>query len=657
MIRVWPRAAALLLPFLTCTAALAHAALPDWLQDCLAAPTPSSASDASSYQLLDEQWVSIRPAGRITTIRRGAVRILSRAGQDHAQCSVTYLRGSSEVKDIRAWLISPDGRTERQGRAQAIDLGLAGTGTLYSDARRLSLTAEHPPVGSVFAWQFEIAEEPLLSKWEWAFDGDCPVRLSRLSISLPVGLTPHVEAFEAEGMTSSQSGSTWTWERRDVPARLIEPMMVRGWRTRSGLDIEVRGADRLTAAGRSLRDWAEVSSWLDQLASGQAEVTPAIRARAERVTAGLVDTLAQIEALARDVQRLNYVAVALGLGRGQGYRPHSATEVLATGYGDCKDKANLLCALLHARGIDAWLMPVYWGEREHVDPAWPSPAQFNHCIVAVRAPGRTRTPTEFQHPLLGSLIAFDATDALTTFGDLPQSQQGSLALLVDSHSGGLVRLPVIGPPGNQMIRRVEAALGSDGALSGHLSETSTGQMAVRERQMWRHDSASEYLRRIESWLSSNALGVRVSHLVASEDTLRGTFQLTLDFDSPAFARLLQGRLLAFRPTLTSSRIVLPAPDSARVADIALDASCVSESVFVRLPVDFLVDDLPVTVDRVSDFGQMHADWRVEGDQLRVNRRWIVSPGRIPSARHAEVRSLFEAVAATTQASVVLKRRP
>jgi transglutaminase-like putative cysteine protease len=47
--------------------------------------------------------------------------------------------------------------------------------------------------------------------------------------------------------------------------------------------------------------------------------------------------------------------------------------VLARNYGDCKDKAALMRALLKAAGIDSYAVIIYSGDRHFVRPEWPGP--------------------------------------------------------------------------------------------------------------------------------------------------------------------------------------------------------------------------------------------------------------------------------------------
>ena len=106
---------------------------------------------------------------------------------------------------------------------------------------------------------------------------------------------------------------------------------------------------------------------------------------------------------------IHYVGLDFGIGR---YQPHPADDVLSNEYGDCKDKHTLLAALLKAAGIEAW--PVLISSSRELDPATPSPAQFDHVITLV--------------PLDGKLLWMDSTEEIAPVGVLmahPARQAGS----------------------------------------------------------------------------------------------------------------------------------------------------------------------------------------------------------------------------------------
>ncbi len=638
-------------------AAPAHgASMPDWLKPLAALATPPDSAHAGAWVLLHERQVVVAPGKRVATTERGAVRVLEARGKAAAACAVRYLKRTSEVTGLRAWQVNPGGDLVALGGKHALDIALAGEGTLATDARLRSLMADDPRPGTLFAWEWTVEERPLLAQWEWPFQGSWPAAVSRFSLTLPEGAEPEARIFNHEPVAAQRSGNTWTWELRDLPGVPVEPdgPQVEGlvpW-----LAVTARAGTGDNPAGAGFSGWEEVSRWLHEVAAAQAAPRPELGARAQQLTRGLTQPLDRIRAIGRYVQDLNYVHIALGTGFGEGYRPRPAAEVLQTGYGDCKDKANLMRTLLAEAGVEAWLMPVYLGDRRHVREEWPGPAQFNHCIVAIRAPEGVELPSVARETPLGPLLVFDPTDPHCTLGDLPDSEQGSLALVQAPSRGALVRLPVAPADACRQERRIRATLDGRGGLAARLHERSVGQPAAEERRLLRESSASDYRRVIESWLAVAGGGVQVGELSPTDRPDEGVFELEVEFEAPLFARTIGGRLLSFRPGVLTPRGALALPDTLRRTPVELHARSFAESVTVGLPDGWAVDELPARVEMRTDFGTVEADWRAESGLLRFHRAWSIRPALLPPERYGEVRRFTAALHGAGQAAVVLSRR-
>ncbi len=106
--------------------------------------------------------------------------------------------------------------------------------------------------------------------------------------------------------------------------------------------------------------------------------------------------------------------------------PRTPAEVFERRYGDCKDKALLLTALLRAAGIPAEVALLDSGFGPDVDPDVPGFGGFDHAIVYV--PG-------------GKPLWIDATDQFSAVGELPLGDQGRLALVATRKTTALVRTP------------------------------------------------------------------------------------------------------------------------------------------------------------------------------------------------------------------------
>jgi len=78
---------------------------------------------------------------------------------------------------------------------------------------------------------------------------------------------------------------------------------------------------------------------------------------------------------------LRYLGIEFGP---YSFQPLHPAEVLERRFGDCKDKAYLLCTLLRAMGIQAWPALVDPGSRKGVADCLPSPFVFSHVIVKMR---------------------------------------------------------------------------------------------------------------------------------------------------------------------------------------------------------------------------------------------------------------------------------
>jgi len=133
--------------------------------------------------------------------------------------------------------------------------------------------------------------------------------------------------------------------------------------------------------------WSQVAQymaglWDEALTEGSGEIA----AEAARLRTGEVDADGVRAAIRFVQEEIRYLAVDFG--HGGGVLPNGAASVLRRRFGDCKDKAVLLTALLRALGIEAWPLLVGAGWREAVERVQPSTAAFSHAIVTFRANGK-----------------------------------------------------------------------------------------------------------------------------------------------------------------------------------------------------------------------------------------------------------------------------
>jgi hypothetical protein len=379
-------------------------------------------------------------------------------------------------------------------------------------------------------------------------------------------------------------------------------------------------------------------------------------AKSKALTATASTDYDRIAAIGRFVQGITYVSIQTGIGRGGGYKPHTSAEVFSKAYGDCKDKANLMRAMLKAVGITSYPVAIYSGDPDYVREEWPSPQQFNHAIIAIAFSSGKAIASGLKHPVLGDLMIFDPTDPETAVGEIPDHEQGSLALIAAGESGGMVRMPDTPAESNRLEREVVATLGPDGSLVAAIHEKSIGHAATTGRREFRGLSRTDYDKLIESWVSGSVSGAKVSNILAGDNPIAGTFTLQADIAAARYGQLMQNRLLVFKPVIVSRRSTVFLTDSQRTLPIMIPSQAYTETVRIKLPAGFVVDELPDPVKLETSFGSYFANYKVDGTDLVLTRLLTLQRSTLPASQYDVVRSFYERILAAEQAPAVLMKK-
>ena len=150
------------------------------------------------------------------------------------------------------------------------------------------------------------------------------------------------------------------------------------------------------------------------------------------------DRMAKIRAIVKELHhQVRYTGVEFGAARLTPMRP---SEVIQRHYGDCKDKANLLVAMLRAAGIKANLALLSVGPGPDVSTALPGISLFDHAIVYVPADGPHTQP-----------LWIDATAETFAVGSLPYEDEGRHALVISPDTTALTQIPEPRPEDSVLI--------------------------------------------------------------------------------------------------------------------------------------------------------------------------------------------------------------
>ncbi len=376
--------------------------------------------------LLLETVYSYDAEGRETYTQRMVYRFVDdSAHESWSTVEQPWSPWHQEKPRFRARVVTPDGGEHRLDPATVTENAESqGSPDMFEDGRVLRAPLPATGRGSVVEQEVTVAESLPF------FEGGSvehahvqmavPVRRARLVLDAPVGLPLRWTIRLLPGVAPSEEVSAGrrrlTFEMTDVQP-YEEP--------ETGLPPEVQRAAYVAfSTGQSWGDLARrYSDIVDRTARGadlSAFVQSALRTAGPQ--SSQVDT---INALLRKLGReIRYTGIELGEG---GIVPRTPAETLKRKFGDCKDKAVLLTALLRSLDIPAYVALLNAGEDEpDVEEALPGMGAFNHAIVMV--PGNPA-------------VWIDPTEPYARAGELPIQDQGRLALVASPTATGLVRTP------------------------------------------------------------------------------------------------------------------------------------------------------------------------------------------------------------------------
>lgn len=627
---------------------------PSWVSQVAGSSIPAyDIKNVPAVVLLDEYVASVDSGGKISTTSRYAIKILTNEGRRLAIARGFYLTSGSKVTDIDAWLLPPDGKVQAFGKKSVIDM-VDDPDDIYNEGRIKAIDAtDSAVVGSVFAYTVTTEESTLFYQDQWSFQGRLPVLRGRYSLNLPSGWAASSVTFNAPEIRPQVSGSTYTWELSNLKPITWEPMSPSVGNLAPRIAVNYGPAD---AKGRSFPDWKSVSTWATPFYDSMVIVDDNVAAKARELTANAKTELEMIQAIGTFVQNLQYIAIDIGVGYGNGYRPRASSTVLSRGYGDCKDKATLMRAMLKALKIDAYPIIIYSGDPDFVREAFPSPKQFNHCIIAVKVSDATQSPSLVVDPKLGRLLIFDATDPYTPVGDLPDYLQNSLAVVLAGDNGGIMRMPLLPAEDNKVERYLNVTLTDSGELKGNIREHSTGQASTSERTALRRESAADYRKTLERWITRAATAAKLVDFKTTDQFANAAFDLSLDFTAPAYGQLMQSRLMTFKPAFVGRRSGTAFTESKRTTPISLDEASIIETATFELPAGFIVDETPEPLDLKTEFGTYRSTYEVKGQQLIYKRHFQTKRSLIPAEKYAEVRDFYGKIRDAEQSPVVLLKK-
>jgi tetratricopeptide (TPR) repeat protein len=606
----------------------------------LVPPAGQALPPESAVVLLDRRVVRVHRNGLSRTFAQRVVQVVTdRGATENSEFAIHYTPGTEQV-DVR------QARVYRRDAAGALnvleatdrsdeDLSEPWYG-LYYDNRAEVVRFEGLRPGDVFEIQYlvdDVGSENQLAdyfgdlqymaetipKRRWDYTLIAP---KSRAIHTNQPLLPRLE----RTITEEKDERIYRFAAKDVAKADSEPAM-------PGLGEATPYLHVSTYA-----TWAEVGAWYWRLVEEQLIPDEEVRKTARGlVTRGMTDADRVRAIYDFVVASTRYVGLEFGI---HGYKPYKVTQVLARRFGDCKDKASLMIALLREVGVDAELVLVRTRRGGRLEPQPASLAIFDHAIVYV--------------PKLDRYL--DGTAEFAGFSELPADDQGVTVLRVTAGGGGtLTETPIFPSSASRVERRWTAAVSPSG------DATVDEQLAIRGQAApnWRshYQTAGERAERYGRVWTGRFPGARLTAVDMPRIADRNApVTVRAQIAVPRFGRLTAGGALQLPVTGRDGDYVRTyARLSTRRQDLVLAYPWQhEEELAYRLPAGWrLAPGTSPSRTIESPFGRFSFTIEVEGTLVRVKSALDVTRARIAADDYLRFRSfLGEIDAALAQPLVI-----
>ena len=595
-----------------------------------AAPTPDlaaalpKAESASAVLLLDEGRTVVYPDFATLTRYHQVIKVLDQAAVNRYQSySLSRETSTSEATVEQARLIKADGKIQDV----ADD----------ADSTEVSFPSLSPGDVIDVTYRVEDFKRGGLARqfWsQWSFNvTDTPSKLSRYVLITPPAMEFQTQNHGTIPVPIVKDAAGWRireWRMTDVPAQKSVVLGTGFTDASTWLDIS------------TVSSWPQIVRWYQDLSQPRCVPDSAIQAKATELTKNAKTEGEKIHALQAFVaQEIQYQSSPFRL---SAYVPTEGKQVLRERYGDCKDKAALLTALLAAVGIKSDMV-LLSGRRHGLTPYLPSP-RFNHAIARVQTA---------QGPLW-----VDATASDLAFGILPPDDQEVSALVIDNTTLGLTQTPTLPVAQNLSADTYTGTLDAAGTLRGDLTWNTTGSQAWIMRSVWKEVGGSqrdEAMRGLVGALIKNAVfdGGGLDALADTDAPLNMHFQYHVDRFSTSAGKFLLVPLPWNTDNEDKTAAALLA-DPLRTQDLELANGRALNHSVVRLtfPTGDVPQDLPPAIHLENSFGLFDIAYHLQGNVLEVVRDLNMTALRVPAKEVGSYAAFLQAASQAADRQIVLK---
>ncbi len=366
----------------------------------------ANTDDAAMILLVDEEIEVSEQNTSVSTIHV-IEKILKERGKALAEVDVGYDSTYERIELEFARTITEEGKVIYAGAESIRDVSRYTNFPLYSNSRAFIISMPSVDVGSIIEYKLKVHSSKMIAKDNFSFiyrlRESNPIFKADFRIIIPQTKEAYFKFFNKEyakdvdlgpAVAKEKDKKIYTWKFRQIkpiipeygmpPVSLVNPAILVS----------------------SFSSWEEIYKWWHNLWKDKISLdNNAKRFITELIKDANTDLDKAKKIYEYVAKNIRYVAIEYG---DSGHEPHQAQDVFTNRYGDCKDQAILLVAMLREANLLAYPVLIPTRSAYLIDKDFPS-LNFDHAICALK--------------LGQDLIFMDPTSETTPFLDIPLADQ------------------------------------------------------------------------------------------------------------------------------------------------------------------------------------------------------------------------------------------
>ncbi|MFA7677175.1 MAG: DUF3857 domain-containing protein, partial [Candidatus Omnitrophota bacterium] len=368
--------------------------------------------EAALMLLVDEETRITKENTSVSSIHV-VEKVLKERGKNLAEVEVGYDSTYQRVELEFARTITADGRVMYAGGENIRDVSRYLNFPLYSNSRAFIVSMPSVDVGAIIEYKLKIYSSKLVNEKDFSFiyrlREAYPIFKASFRLVVPQEIQVRFKFFNQNYaketnlepvLSQDADDNIYSWEFKEVKSIIPEYAMPPESMVNPAFAVS------------SFSSWDQIYTWWKSLYKEKLVLGKDAIAAVKDLIKDKVDDYQKAKSIYEFVaQNIRYVAIEYG---DSGYEPHSAQEVFTNRYGDCKDQAILLTAMLKKAGLLAYPVLIPTRQVYPAQESFPS-LNFNHAICAVK--------------VADELIFMDPTAETTSFSRIPFSDQDRKVLV------------------------------------------------------------------------------------------------------------------------------------------------------------------------------------------------------------------------------------